>query len=230
MVTYEGAGGRTVRTWNDTDPMTTDPARPAPGRLELVRRFANTEDRYGGHDSLADPDRAAAWLVEHHLLPGAQPLTPAELGRVHRFRATLRELAATNSSERTPAPGVLASFNQVSAGGPHVVQIDVDDHGRLRAALTPRRSGIAAAIAELTGAVHEAVLTGAWPRIKACANPGCAWLFYDTSRSRTGRWCSMKACGSISKARIYRSRHRNISTPNPEPWPERSRTASAEER
>jgi predicted RNA-binding Zn ribbon-like protein len=189
--------------------MTTDPANPAPGGLRLVQDFANTEDRYNGRDALADPDRAARWLVEHHLFPPDLRISPAGLATLHVLRDVLRALAATNGTGRTPDPDALAELNRISAAGPHVVEIDTDDHGRLRAALTPHRPGLAAATARLVGAVHEAVLTGTWPRIKACANPSCAWLFYDTSRSRTGRWCSMRACGSIHKARAYRSRKRN---------------------
>ncbi|WP_051579840.1 CGNR zinc finger domain-containing protein [Pseudonocardia acaciae] len=184
--------------------MTTDPAHPAPGRLELVRRFANTEDRYGGHDDLADADRAAAWLAEHDLLPHTEAVTTADLGHLHRFRAVLHELAATTG----PSADALNTFNQLSAAAPQVVRIDTDEHGRLRTALAPHRPGVTAAIAELAASVHEAVLTDTWPRLKACANPDCAWLFYDTSRSRTGRWCSMRACGSIHKARAYRARNR----------------------
>ncbi|MER7367820.1 CGNR zinc finger domain-containing protein [Nonomuraea wenchangensis] len=26
-------------------------------------------------------------------------------------------------------------------------------------------------------------------------NDRCQWAFYDHSRSRTGRWCSMRVCG-----------------------------------
>lgn len=204
--------------------MTTDPAHPAPGRLALVQHFANTDDRYNGRDDLADPVRAAGWLVEHHLLAPGQRVAPAELANLHGFRATLRELAATNGTGQTTGPDSLVAFNRVSAAGQHVVEIDIDDHSRLRAALIPHCAGITAAIAQLAGAVHEAVLTGAWPRIKACANPDCAWLFYDTSRSRTGRWCSMRACGSINKARTYRSKNRNqvpsaASAQNDEPAP-----------
>ncbi|TQM14391.1 CGNR zinc finger domain-containing protein [Pseudonocardia kunmingensis] len=190
--------------------MTIDPAHPAPGRLALVQRFANTDDRYNGHDELADPGQAAGWLVAHGLLAPYRRITAAELAALHELRDAVRELAASNGAGGgPPAPNVLAAFNRVSAAGPQVVEIGTDDHGRPAAVSTPHDSGFAAVVARLTGAVHEAVLTGAWPRLKACADPSCAWLFYDTSRSRTGRWCSMGACGSINKARNYRRRSRD---------------------
>ncbi|WP_210767789.1 CGNR zinc finger domain-containing protein [Cellulomonas humilata] len=45
-------------------------------------------------------------------------------------------------------------------------------------------------------------------RLKACANPDCQWVYYDGSRNRSGRWCSMTECGDVMKARAYRQRSR----------------------
>lgn len=38
-------------------------------------------------------------------------------------------------------------------------------------------------------------------RVKACDN--CGWLFLDTSKNGTRRWCNMHTCGSQSKAKAY---------------------------
>lgn len=41
-------------------------------------------------------------------------------------------------------------------------------------------------------------------RIGECADDrGCGWLFLDTSRNRSRRWCSMDSCGNRSKARRH---------------------------
>lgn len=44
--------------------------------------------------------------------------------------------------------------------------------------------------------------SGALGRLAQCGH--CRWLFLDTSRNRSRRWCSMGACGSIMKMRRYR--------------------------
>ena len=45
-----------------------------------------------------------------------------------------------------------------------------------------------------------------WTRLKVCARDSCRWAFYDTSRNRSGRWCSMAGCGNIVKMRrAYRA-------------------------
>jgi predicted RNA-binding Zn ribbon-like protein len=45
---------------------------------------------------------------------------------------------------------------------------------------------------------------GPLDRLKACED--CPWLFLDTSRNRSRRWCSMEDCGTRSKMRRYRAR------------------------
>jgi predicted RNA-binding Zn ribbon-like protein len=45
------------------------------------------------------------------------------------------------------------------------------------------------------------------PRLHACASETCRWLFLDTSKNRTRRWCDMKICGNRAKARRYSAAH-----------------------
>lgn len=65
---------------------------------------------------------------------------------------------------------------------------------------------------ELVAAVVTAIDDGTWPRLKACAD--CRWVFYDTTRNGSKRWCMMtagdrpdgRACGTIAKVRRHRQR------------------------
>ena len=45
-------------------------------------------------------------------------------------------------------------------------------------------------------------------RVRECAREGCNWLFVDTSKNRSRRWCSMDLCGSRVKARRYYRRRK----------------------
>ena len=42
--------------------------------------------------------------------------------------------------------------------------------------------------------------------VKECA--GCGWLFLDTSKNQSRRWCSMNTCGARDKMRRYHKRRR----------------------
>ncbi len=41
--------------------------------------------------------------------------------------------------------------------------------------------------------------------VRACGGEGCGWLFLDTSRNRSRRWCDMKVCGNRDKVRRYQN-------------------------
>jgi predicted RNA-binding Zn ribbon-like protein len=44
--------------------------------------------------------------------------------------------------------------------------------------------------------------------LRKCANPQCSWMFVDSSKNKTRRWCEMGVCGNQSKARGHYSRRR----------------------
>ena len=43
-------------------------------------------------------------------------------------------------------------------------------------------------------------------RVRSCGDPRCGWLFLDTSRNRSRRWCDMADCGNRAKARRHYAR------------------------
>ena len=42
--------------------------------------------------------------------------------------------------------------------------------------------------------------------LRICHAETCRWLFLDTSKNRTRRWCDMKVCGNRMKARRFQAR------------------------
>jgi predicted RNA-binding Zn ribbon-like protein len=46
-------------------------------------------------------------------------------------------------------------------------------------------------------------------RVGECQGDGCGWLFLDTSRNRSRRWCSMAECGNRAKSRRHYARSRS---------------------
>ena len=43
-------------------------------------------------------------------------------------------------------------------------------------------------------------------RVGVCAGEGCGWLFFDTSKNNSRRWCAMEDCGNRAKARRHYQR------------------------
>jgi len=170
-------------------------SEPAPGRLALVQRFANTVDMEHGREVLHGPEPLRALLVELELLePGAQ-VSRRDLGRALEVRDALRSLALANN-------GAVLRRDAGSALEAHLVVRFDGGAG----ALEPARRNVDGALADLAGIVYTAMADGTWPRLKACRRDVCQWLFYDRSRNRSAVWCQMAVCGNRTKTKAYRSR------------------------
>jgi predicted RNA-binding Zn ribbon-like protein len=177
----------------------------APGRLEVVRQFVNTQDIEDGIEELATPAAVRAWLREHGL-PDVAGLDASRMERLIGLRDTLRRLLLANNGDSSNDDQGEAALERLRAEAARVpLQVRFDDDGQ--SALVPGGTGIDAVIGELIGIVHEAMADDTWRRLKACRSETCEWAFYDRSRNRSGTWCSMAVCGNREKARSYRRRH-----------------------
>lgn len=58
----------------------------------------------------------------------------------------------------------------------------------------------------LAWSAGELLTSDQLPRLRMCGGEGCGWLFIDTSKNRSRRWCSMSDCGNRAKVRRFRAR------------------------
>jgi len=54
----------------------------------------------------------------------------------------------------------------------------------------------------------DLLTSGELEAVRQCSGRSCGWLFLDTSRNRTRRWCDMRICGNRAKARRHHQRLR----------------------
>ncbi len=184
-------------------PPSSDAARrpPAPGRLELLRTFMNTVDLEGGEDDFSSPERLADWLIERGLLARGTTLTESDRTSAIGFRETVREVLEANAGHGT-ANDAVARLDEIAARVPLRVRI-----GNSPGLEPERPTGIDAAIGRFLAIIYESVTQGTWQRLKVCRNDACRWGFYDSSRNRSGAWCTMAICGNRMKGRSFRRRH-----------------------
>jgi len=175
----------------------------APEPLALVQALVNTQ--YGharrAHTELTSPEQLRVWLVVHSLLADGTPVTEGDFRRVLLLREALRSLLrANNETEMLASP--VDVLNRLASNAPLTVRFQHDGLPTLE----PDIAGVDGALARLVGIVFTAMTNGTWGRLKACRNDRCQKAFYDTSKNRSGAWCSMAECGSRLKARAYRHR------------------------
>jgi predicted RNA-binding Zn ribbon-like protein len=52
----------------------------------------------------------------------------------------------------------------------------------------------------------ELLTKGPLDRLTECASDTCGWLFLDSTKNHSRRWCDMRGCGNRDKVRRYRQR------------------------
>ena len=186
-------------------PMEPGRRAPAPERLRLVQAFTNSNDVEAGTDEFATSARLADWLERHDLVSRRMRLSEADRTWAVLVREALRDLiqARDRSADAVAAAAVLDEAARVAG-----VRLAFEAHGP---ALIPTQAGIHGAVGRILAEIPLAVADGDWQRLKVCTNDACRWVFYDASRNRSSRWCSMAICGNRMKARAYRSRARQAS-------------------
>jgi predicted RNA-binding Zn ribbon-like protein len=70
-----------------------------------------------------------------------------------------------------------------------------------------REGGLDWLLAAVARSGAEIIAEGTQARLRLCANPQCGLLFYDDSRTRRRRWCSMAVCGNRSKVATFARKH-----------------------
>jgi predicted RNA-binding Zn ribbon-like protein len=181
----------------------------APGRLELLQRFVNSynHDFPRDWDRLGSPEKARAWLERKGLVGSEVRVSAADAARLRELREAIRALTLANHGG-PPDPAVAGIVRRVSRTAR--LRVGVDEAGQT--VLEPGRPGVDGAVATLLGILHEAQLTGQWPRLKGCRQ--CGYAFFDRSKNRSAAWCAMSICGNRTKNRAYR-RRRSSTTTNP---------------
>jgi predicted RNA-binding Zn ribbon-like protein len=70
-----------------------------------------------------------------------------------------------------------------------------------------REGGLDWLLAAVARSGAEIIAEGARAHLHICANPNCGLLFYDDSRTRRRRWCSMAVCGNRNKVAAFARKH-----------------------
>jgi predicted RNA-binding Zn ribbon-like protein len=65
---------------------------------------------------------------------------------------------------------------------------------------------VAAPLWLLAQEAADLLLSNRVAQLRSCASDTCRWLFLDTSKNHTRRWCDMKVCGNRMKARRFHAR------------------------
>lgn len=169
---------------------------PAPGALIKVQGFLNTWSEELAIEDFDTPQAMEQWLRAAALWDGVAPVTIVDHQRIQSIRHQIRQsVLHPDQMAQLQASQSKLSFKMAfaEAGEP---------------TLQPSGCGSDLVLGRLMAVIYNSMIDGTWSRFKCCALASCGWAFYDSTRSRTKRWCSMRTCGSRHKAREYYKRRR----------------------
>lgn len=202
---------------------TLSPRRPGPVKLVLGGRlpldFANTRLRVSLREDLPDFEALAEWawqigIVESDGLAQLKRTAaenPAAARAAHAEALVLREalyrifLAAALGEQANPIDLERLSARVAEA---RTLQMLVQNGSAFTWAWRSDQPELHRPELEVALAAADMLAHDELSRVKECPAPdGCKWLFFDESKNRSRRWCSMAHCGAAAKARRFSARH-----------------------
>lgn len=153
--------------------------------------------------SIVSSERGAQLLS----LPQSDPqAAEALLLKARRLGSSLRKVFAAMLRKQRIAGEWIGPVNEIlriTEGHDELVGHD----GGWKIEFIAREGGLDWLLAAVARSGAEIIAEGARARIRHCANPDCGLLFYDNSRTRRRRWCSMAVCGNRSKVAAFARKH-----------------------
>ena len=186
--------------------------------LDFVNTVAGRPLTPATRDDLPDYAHLLHWARQSGILTlhGARALARAAAADPRRARRVLRDAIALREQLhrlfRASVDGRTPKAEDVQGLGERLSDVLTRRRlrfreGRFVSEWADARNDLASVLWPVVLSAQELLCTDDCSRLKACSAPdGCGWLYYDSSRNRSRRWCSMRSCGNAAKARSYYAR------------------------
>ncbi|MGW0324320.1 CGNR zinc finger domain-containing protein [Nocardia sp. NPDC003183] len=152
-------------------------------------------------ERIPTPQRLVDWLTVSGL--AVSSCTTAQLALARELREAIHLAATATAMHDTPPASAVRVINDRSI------------QGRASAVLTPEgnrhwRLNSDSRVDDALGVIAAdaiSILAGERDgKLALCASPTCRAAFFDTSQSRTRKWCDMNTCGNRQKKARFNDR------------------------
>lgn len=192
------------------------------GSEPLCLEFANTVNgrkEKKPYDWFYSYANLAAWAYQAGLLTSDQAeallrraeTDPAEaeavLRRAREMRDAIYRLVSNHAADLPVRPEDAALLNrEIPHAYQHLRLAPDDEHLAWRWAEDP--SALDSFLWPVVRSAAELLTSPDLERAGECHNPTCGWLYLDTSKNHSRRWCDMASCGNTAKAHSFYQRKR----------------------
>ncbi|MGA8114886.1 MAG: CGNR zinc finger domain-containing protein [Actinocatenispora sp.] len=174
----------------------------------LATSFTGTLSERQGNavERIPTPQRLVDWLAVNGLAVAS--CTTAQLGLARELRESIHAAAtAAAIQDALPAPAVQV-INHRSADGRAAAVLTPEGERRWLLGSDSRVEDALSVIAADAISIIAGERDG---RLALCASPTCQATFFDTSQSRTRKWCDMNTCGNRQKKARFNANQRKNS-------------------
>ena len=169
-------------------------------------------------EALHDFGDLLTWLYEEHLIAGHErrgawqrwntgPVARRAFARALVLRKTLREVVERILAHRSVPKPAIAAIRDVLGKLTACWELTRTKTGFVLK-FWPRFDEPDQFLGPIVESACDLLCNRDWSRLKRCANPACGLYFYDSTRNRRRRWCSMRTCGNRMKVAAFHRRQR----------------------
>jgi predicted RNA-binding Zn ribbon-like protein len=175
----------------------------------LATSFTGTlSERHGDAvERIPTPRRLADWLAVSGL--AVDSCTTAQLELARELRESIHAAATAAAIQDALPASAVQVINDYSAQGRAAAILTPE--GKRRWQLSPA-SRVEDALSVIAADAISIISGERDGKLALCASPTCQAAFFDTSQSRTRKWCEMNTCGNRQKkARFIANQRKNRS-------------------
>lgn len=197
-------------------------ALPRAARLPLIGGalafdFANTASGRGGpeaRDHLTAPDHVLLWAEHAGILDasaaaalrarviGPTPEIPDLLDRALELRECVHAIASAVAAHTPPDADALTRLSTLTAAALAAATLAAQDGG-FRWTWPTDPPGLWTVLGPIALSAVGLLRDGDLHRLKQCHGEHCGWIFFDTSKNNSRRWCEMSVCGNRAKQKTF---------------------------
>jgi len=189
---------------------------------ELAFDFANTSSGRGWpsfQEHLQRPRDVVDWARHARVLPPAdaealiarlalEPALAAELlERALELREAVYRIARELGARHAPPKPEVDRLSAIYADCIKRAHL-APDESRFAWSWTPAESPVEAVLGPIALSALTTLAQADLTRVKQCQGEKCGWVFFDTTKNKSRRWCEMEVCGNRAKQRRHVARAR----------------------
>ncbi|MCQ4208957.1 CGNR zinc finger domain-containing protein [Streptomyces longispororuber] len=175
----------------------------------LATSFTGTlSERHGTPvERIPTPQRLVDWLAVSGL--AVDSCTTAQLERARELREAVHAAATAAALQEALPASAVDVLNDFSVRGRAAAVLTPE--GRRRWHLDPA-SCVEDALGVIAADAISIVAGERDGKLALCASPTCRAAFFDSSQSRTRKWCDMNTCGNRQKKARFHANQRRSGT------------------